>query len=246
MSGAMLDEYHTVAARLRPLDPRRVELRTVGGATVVHVQRLAYFQGSCRRSGAARPVNKELKLLQRSMRVLTAARARMDAFDCRAWSRLATNASRAKTSVGGFVHDAYEAPFTGDFERAAEALLRYRIFAPGRMYAHVCTADGIVAVDATIVQRVVFGPAALETAVRVIELERLADRVGFAYATLQGHPECGVASFAVIRVERRHKFQAHAWSRPGNILTMLTRRVSRRLQRAMTREAVDSFCSLNG
>jgi uncharacterized protein (UPF0548 family) len=114
------------------------------------------------------------------------------------------------------------------------------------MHACVCTSDGVVVVDTTIVQRVVFGPAAIETAVRVIELEWTPDRVSFAYATLQGHPERGVASFAVIRADSQHRFEVQAWSRPGNLVTMLTRPVSRTLQRRMTREAVRSFCNLNG
>lgn len=179
------------------------------------------------------------------MRVLTALRARTDAFDCKTWSGLSTNASRDATRDGSFVHDIYEASFTGDFDTAAEALLLYEIFAPDRMHSHVCTPDGIVAVDATIVQRVVLGPTAIETAVRVIELERRPDRAFFAYATLRGHPERGVASFAVSRAAPQHRFEAHAWSRPGNLLTVLARPVSRALQRAMTREAVRSFCNLN-
>src|SRR5450432_730978 len=101
------------------------------------------------------------------MRFLTAATARKAAFDCDFWSTLRTNATRAEVAHGGYLHDVYEVPLTGTFDRAVDALLAYQIFAPHRMHAQVCTADNRVAVDATIVQRVVLGPVAIETAVRV-------------------------------------------------------------------------------
>ncbi len=177
------------------------------------------------------------------MRILTATNARKAPFSCSDWSALDTTATRDAVGRGGYVHDIYEAPLVGDLDRAIEALLAYRIFPLQRMYAHVCTADRRVAVGATIVQRVVLGPVALETAVRVIECERTIDNAYFAYATLQGHPECGVASFAVTRTGATKKFEAQAWSRSGTWLATLGRPVSRALQRALTREAVRSFCA---
>jgi len=128
---------------------------------------------------------------------MSAVRAREAEFNCDAWSKIPASPSRDDIRLGGFVHDVYEAPITGAFDRAVDALLAYRIFAAQRMYARVCTSDRRVAVGATIVQRAVLGPLAIETAVRVIEVVRTIDRAFFAYATLQGHPERGVASFAV-------------------------------------------------
>jgi uncharacterized protein (UPF0548 family) len=87
------------------------------------------------------------------------------------------------------------------------------------------------------------GPISIETAVRVIELDRNPDRASFTYATLSGHPERGIASFAAIRTGTGAKFEAEAWSRAGNWLTMVGRPVSRALQRSMTREAVAWFCA---
>jgi len=179
------------------------------------------------------------------MRFLTATSARATPFDCGPWSGLPANASREGARSGGYVHDIYAASFSGDFERAAEALLLYKVFAPERMHAHVCTPDGRVAVDATIVQRVVLGPAAIETAVRVIEVQRTDDRAFFAYATLQGHPERGIASFGVTRADPENRFEAQAWSRAGTLLTAVGRPASRAFQRAITHEAVASFCALH-
>jgi uncharacterized protein (UPF0548 family) len=179
------------------------------------------------------------------MRILSKRKGREDPFSCDEWSQLATNSTREEVARG-FVHDIYEAPFDGDFARAVDALLAYRIFSPSRMYARVCTPDGLVAVGATIIQRVIFGPVSIETAVRVIEVDRSQDRASFAYATLRGHPERGVASFAVTRTATGCRFEAQAWSRAGHWLSILGRPVSRSLQRMITREAVASFCALAG
>lgn len=177
------------------------------------------------------------------MRFLTKQKARETPFNCGEWSQLATNATRAEVAHG-FVHDVYEAPFSGDFAGAVDALLAYRIFAPSHLHAQVCTPDGRVAVGATIVQRVTLGPILIETAVRVIELYRSLDHASFAYATLRGHPERGIASFAVTRTDAGGSFEVQAWSRGGHWLTTIGRPISRALQRAMTREAVASFCAL--
>jgi uncharacterized protein (UPF0548 family) len=177
------------------------------------------------------------------VRFLTTAQARQATFDCEGWSHLAPNATREEISDRGFQHDIYDAPFRGEFDRAVDSLLEYRIFPRSRMIAHVCTLDGRVALGATIVQRIVLGPVAIETAVRVIEIQRDLNGARYAYATLHGHPERGIASFAVVRTGGRVTFEAQAWSRAGGWLTVAARPVSRALQRAFTREAVAAFCA---
>jgi len=169
----------------------------------------------------------------------------MRPFDCESWLTLAVNATRDDVSRGGYVHDIYEAPFTGDFQHATDLLLIYRVFAPRRKYHCVCTPDHRVALGATIVQWVVIGPVAIEAAVRVIELESTNRLVSFTYATLCGLTERGIASFAVIRNNERATFEAQAWSRAGNWLTIIGRPLSRASQRAFTRAAIASFCSLS-
>jgi uncharacterized protein (UPF0548 family) len=175
------------------------------------------------------------------MRPLSATAARTEPFDCQAWRGQTPNASRALVAGPGYTHDRSSAPFTGDFDAAAEALLRYQVFAPHRMVSHVCTPDGLVAVGATVVQRVALGPIALETAVQVIEVERTPSRAAFAYATLDGHPERGVASFAIDRADGVNTLTLQAWSRAGHWLAVLGRPVSRALQLALTQEALQSF-----
>src|SRR5438093_9865428 len=86
------------------------------------------------------------------------------------------------------------------FARVRVRLLAYDIFPSAFMRFAICPA-GPTRVGATIVQRIQCGPLALEAAVRVIEVwdrqESGGQEAGFRYVTLQGHPECGIASFRV-------------------------------------------------
>lgn len=176
------------------------------------------------------------------MQLRLASRAWVSPIEAARWERFAPSASRDNVALGGYLHDRYEGRIASSFESARERLLRYDIFPSERMRARVCSSDARVAVGVTIVQRVRFGLLALETAVRVIECEHSADAARFAYATLQGHPERGIASFAVEHHPGELRFIAEAWSRPGNALARLGRPVARHLQRSITREAVASFC----
>ncbi len=175
------------------------------------------------------------------MRILTTTAARQALFDCGTWSVLGLSATWEDVRRGGFTHDSYRVAFSGDFNIAANALIAYRIFPSQRMYARVCTRDGCVSVGATIIQRILVGPIAMETAVRVITLERDDARTSFAYATLQGHAERGIASFALWVASSTLVLEIETWSRSGHWLTWLSRPVARGLQRAFTKEALRSF-----
>lgn len=62
------------------------------------------------------------------------------------------------------------------------------------------------------------------------------DRVGFAYGTLPGHPECGEQSFVVTRDETGAVwFTIRAFSRPARWFSRLGAPVTRVLQRLATR-----------
>jgi uncharacterized protein (UPF0548 family) len=177
------------------------------------------------------------------MRFRTSNTARSATFECDRWAQFDPNTTREDISRGGFVHDRYEAAFEGDYAQAEDSLLTYRIFAPHRMHARVCTEDHRVTVGATIIQRVMIGPFSVESAVRVVELDRSPDRTYFAYATLRGHAERGIASFGITRLAEIVRFEAEAWSRAGNWITWIGRPISRALQRGITREAVAVFAA---
>jgi uncharacterized protein (UPF0548 family) len=86
------------------------------------------------------------------------------------------------------------------FERIRAQLFAYDIFSPSLMRYSLCSGDRIE-LDSLIVQRAGVGPIRLESAVRVVDIwDRDAGdgrEAGFRYVTLAGHPERGVASFAV-------------------------------------------------
>lgn len=177
------------------------------------------------------------------MQLLLASRAWASRMEGARWQRLAPNASRQSIERPGHLHDRYEGRVEGPFENALDRLLRYDIFPPERMRARVCSPDARIAAGVTIVQRIRIGALALETAVRVIEHEQTADAARFAYATLRGHPERGIASFALERHPSELRFIIEAWSRPGNTLAHLGRPFARHLQRTFTREALEHFCA---
>lgn len=131
------------------------------------------------------------------------------------------------------------------FDRAAIRLYRYEIFPSNLMHAHVCSQDGLVERGATIVQRVRIAAVVLETAVRVIDVWRYSastsQEAGFAYATVEGHPEKGVSSFRVVKVGDSVEFEIRAISRPGSVVLASVHPVARWFQRFATRKALEYF-----
>jgi uncharacterized protein (UPF0548 family) len=128
------------------------------------------------------------------------------------------------------------------FERVRERLLAYDIFPPGLMRHANCPA-GRLTEGATIVQRVLLGPLALEMAVRVLAVWERSDgavrEAGLSYVTLDGHAECGVVAFRVrLDKDRRVVLLIDARSRPGLLLTQLGRPFARLFQRVATRAAL--------
>lgn len=128
------------------------------------------------------------------------------------------------------------------FERVRERMFDYDIFPPGLIRAVICP-SGSVARGATIIQHMVLGPVALEMAVRVIDVWDRDDggvrEAGFTYATVAGHPECGIATLRV-RIQQVGPVLVlvEARSRPGLLLTRLARPLAREVQRGLTRAAL--------
>ena len=118
------------------------------------------------------------------------------------------------------------------FESARRAVLAFRVYPETLLRARVGTADGNVAPGATIVQRVRIGPASLEAGCRVLDVWDRPDAAGFRYVTLRGHPECGIATFAVERSDRAARFVIASDSQPERWLKLIGRAAqARRLQR---------------
>jgi uncharacterized protein (UPF0548 family) len=133
---------------------------------------------------------------------------------------------------------------TTAFERVRRRLLDYDIFPPS-LVGHLITPDGPIARGSTIVQRIGVGVIFVESATRVVDVwDTVAPsdgsrRAGFAYVTLQGHPERGVATFEVHQDGDGVFVVLTARSVPGTLLTGVASPLMRVLQRAITRRAVE-------
>lgn len=148
----------------------------------------------------------------------------------------------------GIAHDAG----ADGFAWVRDALLTYTFFPPERVTGTVDTPDGRLVVGATIVQRIRVGVMGFESGTRVVALAEGHDDAGrryvrFTYATLDGHPEQGLATFAVaetgdgdlaVSIETRSRAAAW-WARLGWPVTRFlqldtNRRVVARLERIAT------------
>jgi uncharacterized protein (UPF0548 family) len=172
---------------------------------------------------------------------------------CPRWGALAGNSPPSGPSNPSVDHYQSEARVAAGksavvtFERVRERLFSYDIFPP-RLFQAAIDPPVRVTEGATIIQRVVLGPVALEMAVRVTDVWDRQDgkrrEAGFSYATVQGHAECGVAAFRVrLDADQRVTVLFDARSRPGTLLTRLSRPVARLFQRSMTRAALRRVCA---
>lgn len=169
--------------------------------------------------------------------------------DCRRWRDAKSTAHRKVEDHAA--HDWYEAEVAfGDdescgraFDWASKEVLAYRIFPPSVLRAKVCTSSGLLRMGAIIVQHVPLGPFFLEAAVRVVQVTKPDSggiRMGFRYATLEGHPERGVAEFIVEQRTgpSRVAFSIESWSEAGHWTTRLSRPLARWMQKRASRHAL--------
>ena len=77
---------------------------------------------------------------------------------------------------------------------------------------------------------------------RVVYVVEEADRVGFAYGTLPGHPERGEAAFAITRdATGAVGFRVWSFSRTVDPLARLGSPIARRIQKRVTRRYLDAL-----
>ncbi|MYT73224.1 MULTISPECIES: DUF1990 domain-containing protein [unclassified Streptomyces] len=115
------------------------------------------------------------------------------------------------------------------FERAGAAVLSW---AAHRGAGFTVTPDGPAqeGVD------VVVSAPLLRIPCRVVRVVRSADRIGFAYGTLRGHPECGEEAFVVeLDADGSVWFRVRAFSRPGRWFVRVGGPVARGVQLWVTR-----------
>jgi uncharacterized protein (UPF0548 family) len=133
------------------------------------------------------------------------------------------------------------------FERIRAQLFAYNIFPPSLISFALC-AGRKIELDGLIVQRAGVGPIRLESAVRVVDVwdKDAGDgrEAGFRYVTLAGHPERGVASFAVRRDSSGDvRLILDARSQAGTLMARLGRPVARRVQMAATNAAMERLAA---
>jgi len=116
-----------------------------------------------------------------------------------------------------------------DFDKAVEDLLHWRVHQ--RAGLNVRASSLAVAPDAV----VVLGFLGLTAPCRVVRIVAEADRRGFAYGTLPGHPEQGEEAFVLERgVDGAVRFTVRAFSRPAGLLSTVAGPLGRRVQDAIT------------
>lgn len=103
------------------------------------------------------------------------------------------------------------------YETVAEDLMRWRIHERAGLQVR---ASGDVTADAVVVLRFGLGPAGVQAPCRVVYTIDEAQRCGFAYGTLPGHPESGEEAFIIERSPAGVvTFTIRAFSRPASALT---------------------------
>jgi uncharacterized protein (UPF0548 family) len=90
-------------------------------------------------------------------------------------------------------------------------------------------------------QRLGVGPLGIVAPCRVVYVLDEADRRGFAYGTLPGHPESGEESFAIsILDDESVALDIRSFSRPGNVISRIGQPVSHWVQDKMTDRYVEA------
>ncbi len=147
-----------------------------------------------------------------------ASRLRDAPADCDRWQAAAqTDSGQVGAGPGQPYHD--KVRFRGDaarFGRVLDLVMRYQMFPPTLLTPSVCSAEGQLARDVTVVQRIFMGPIGLESGIRVTavfdEVTPDGRRAGFACATLEGHPERGVERFTLTLADGEITFMMEARS----------------------------------
>jgi uncharacterized protein (UPF0548 family) len=142
-------------------------------------------------------------------------------------------ATRRTPLPAGYHHLHHEAPIghgRAVLEAAGAAVTTFRMHRAAGVKVHASAeqADPGVAVECALG----IGPVRVGAPCRVVWSEYEADRIGFAYGTVDGHPERGEESFVVdLRADGSVWFTVTAFSRPGRWYTRLAGPVVPALQR---------------
>jgi uncharacterized protein (UPF0548 family) len=118
------------------------------------------------------------------------------------------------------------------FDEAVDRLMTWQVHE--RAGLRVTASAASVETDAVVLMRLGLGAASLKVPCRVVHVIHEADRVGFAYGTLPGHPETGEEQFVIERSGGETRVRIDAFSLPSTPLARLAGPFGRRVQRVMT------------
>lgn len=127
-----------------------------------------------------------------------------------------------------------------DFDRAADDLLRGEV--QRRSGIAIELSDVPLHEGSQVRMRLRVGPMHVDAPCVVVWAARSADRCGFAYGTLPGHPERGEERFELhLEASGDVTFTIVAFSAPARWFTRLGAPVGRLVQRRMTRRYLRAF-----
>lgn len=121
----------------------------------------------------------------------------------------------------------------GAFHRCATALMTWEVHRASGL--DVRASHSPAQVGTVVSQRLGLGPVGIVAPAKVVYVVEEADRRGFAYGTLPGHPESGEESFVVSLLDDESvAMDIRSFSRPGNVISRLGQPVSHVVQDRMT------------
>jgi uncharacterized protein (UPF0548 family) len=126
-----------------------------------------------------------------------------------------------------------------DFDRAVAGLKEWRAHRAARV--NVRTSVPSLTEGADVAMALPLGGLYALAACRIVAVIDEPDRFGFAYGTLQTHPERGEEAFLVVRESEAVTFRVSAFSRPADRLARLGSPVARHVQRRVTVAYLDGF-----
>ncbi len=151
----------------------------------------------------------------------------------------------------GYQHDLYSAPIgQGDraFQRAKDALRNWQ--AHRHVGASLTPHNPKLVTDTVVVVTFHLGPLHVMVPCRIVYVTDEADRFGFAYGTLPGHPERGEESFHVRQGPYGGvTFDVVAFSRPAGCIARIGSPVVRAVQQRVSRgylEGVRQYVATGG
>ena len=126
------------------------------------------------------------------------------------------------------------------FEASVERLMTWAVHETAGL--EVRTSSAQACQDALVVLEMRLGPLRLAAPCRVVYVVDEADRRGFAYGTLPGHPESGEEAFMVhIAPDEQVTAEITAFSRPASALARLGGPLTRRVQVRATQAYLDAM-----